>query len=298
LACLFLKTEIYILYGLLKHTSSGKLNVFRRLFYLLFLKLTKLIHIKNFKVLKVNMLRKRKLNNYYSKKKKNLLKKLIMWTVAISVCIIICVGFMSIEPTEVMAQSTHKVSTETMAYVSYKNNIKKLNDQIQEYDNKIVQLKEDLTDEVYSYMNKYTNKIHMSPEHIVNECISKDFDIPLLLSQAHQESVFGKYTKGKSCFGVVSRRYKTHNESVTDYINIMQSSYLIKRSPEQLINSGFRMEKYPKYKYASDPNYSKTIARIRTNIIRKTNIVTLVDSINLITQKRDELKLKLNKISS
>jgi hypothetical protein len=294
---LILKTEIYILYGLLKHTSSEKLNVFRRLFYLLFLKLTKLIYIKNFKVLKVNMLRKRKLNNYYSKKKEKFIKKLIIWTVAISACIITCIGFMSVEPNEVMAQSNHKTTTETIAYIKCKH-IKNLNNQIQDYDNQIIQLKEDLTDEVYSYMYKHNNKMHMSPEHIVNECLSKDFDIPLLLSQAHQESTFGKYTKGKSCFGVISRRYKTHNESVTDYINIMQTSYLINRTPEQLINSGFRMEKYPKYKYASDPNYSKTIARLRTNIIRKTNIVSLVDSINIITQKRDELKLKLNKISS
>lgn len=158
----------------------------------------------------------------------------------------------------------------TMVFAS---GIEQLTDSIHMYQDSIVTVKTLLTDEVARYMRSVYPKTKMSPDYIVELCVDRDFDIPLLLSQAHQESHFGKRTGGtNSCFGVVNKRYSHVDESVLGYVDLMQRRYVRTRTPEQCIKSGFRVEGSRTAKYASDPSYPQTIGRIRSNIIRKTEI--------------------------
>lgn len=141
------------------------------------------------------------------------------------------------------------------------------------YQESIDSIKEVLTNEVASYMYKVYPKTKMSPGYIVDICYEKDFDIPLLLSQARQESIFGKHTGGtNSCFGVINKKYRHVDESVAGYVDLMKRRYVRTRTPEQLISSGFQVEGSRTAKYAEDPNYSQTIGRIRSTIIRTTAI--------------------------
>lgn len=163
-------------------------------------------------------------------------------------------------------------------------------DSIAIYQDSIDYLKSCLTAEVSAYMRKVYPKTKMSPDHIVNICTERNFDIPLLLSQARQESVFGKHTGGtNSCFGVVKKRYRHVDESVTGYVDLMKRRYVRTRTAEQCIRSGFRVEGSRSAKYAEDPRYAQTISSIRTNIIRTTGIPAYQDAIRHMQARLDSL---------
>lgn len=247
------------------------------------------------------MLRKRKekLHKNYSLPQK-LLKKIVKSVKQYIIAFVIIASASTAIVCEItykaMAQDNIAYATASKDQLNYgamharhlKSKISLLNDSIEN-------IRMDLVEDVYRYMTKYSSNPKISAEHIVDECIRTNFDIPLLLSQARLESVFGQRTGGsKSCFGVISRRYKTYDESVTDYINIMQKSYLSRSTPEQLIARGFYVEGSRKYKYASDPNYSKTISGFRTNIIKKTDIVPLYNQLCSLQLKRDSLQKELD----
>lgn len=147
------------------------------------------------------------------------------------------------------------------------------------YMDSIDSLRKQLIFSVDSYMRNFYPKTKLSSEHIVDMCIKHDFDIPLLLSQALQESCFGKVTRGNSVFGVQKRRYSHVNESVDDYIRLMKKSYVRNRTPEECIAMNFNVEGSRKYRYAGDSNYGRTIKRHRTRIIRDTEIKDLHEKI-------------------
>lgn len=240
------------------------------------------------------MRRIKKLNNVY-KQKKLLFKKIksYIWVFCVS-SILICT-FTLLDSPSLPARDNTDLNSVITPEEMFKNQIEL---ELTRYNDSIEYMKGALTNEVSNYIVNVHSNSTMNPRHIVEECLRTNFDIPLLLSQARLESQFGKRTGGtKSCFGVVSRRYKTCDESVTDYISIMQRYYVITRTPEQLIASGFSMEKSKKYKYASDPNYSKTISKLRTNIIKSTDIVPIYNSIQIMENQRDSLLIKLEKLN-
>lgn len=143
-------------------------------------------------------------------------------------------------------------------------------------------IKKELSLELDSYMKRYSRKIRLSSDSIIELCIKHNYDISLLMSQAHLESVFGSRTgKTNSVFGLVNRRYSDPNESIEDYIILMKSKYLIERNVDELIESGMKLEK-GKGKYAEDPNYSYKIKKLRNNIIENTRIDSLFKKILLI----------------
>ena len=157
------------------------------------------------------------------------------------------------------------------------------------YQDSIDSVQKELIICVDNYMRKYHPTTKLSAANIVNLCIEYDYDIPLLLSQARQESCFGKKTRGNSVFGVVSRTYSHVNNSVEDYIILMKTKYVNKRTPEQCIASGFYVEGSKKYKYAGSPTYAKTIANHRTNIIKTTPIQELHNQIREYQIERDSM---------
>ena len=234
-----------------------------------------------------------KLNNP-CKKKHSILQKFKSLIIMSVIMAVVTVGCLCIDSIPALAREP-----EQLAYAVRQKSpnlllAEKLQSEIELYNDSIASQRELLIDEVWTYMIGYYPKTKMSPEHIVDICLENEYDIPLLLSQARLESVFGKRTGGtKSCFGVVSRRYTTCDESVTDYVRIMQKHYIRTRTPEQLIASGFYMEGSRKYKYASDPNYSKTIGHFRTTIIKRTGIAPLYNNILEMQKRRDSLTNEL-----
>ena len=160
----------------------------------------------------------------------------------------------------------------------------------------IENVKSDLIEEVSGYIRKYAPKSRMSAANIVEQCLENDFDLPLLLSQAHQETHFAT-CGSNNCFGLKNGKRYTHpDQCVKDYISLMQRRYIINRTVEEALKSNLRLENGRGY-YSETATYSKTISGLRDNILRDTRIAILVDSIkdfniqieNLMTNIGDEV---------
>lgn len=122
------------------------------------------------------------------------------------------------------------------------------------------------------------NKIELSAEHIVNMCDKYNYSLPLLLAQAHIESHFGTTQRAKktnSVFSVGSYddgrniyNPSTQNESVENYIKIMQRDYLANQSIDELLQPGHFVN-HNGHRYASDKNYENKIKQTMNGIIKK-----------------------------
>lgn len=168
-------------------------------------------------------------------------------------------------------------------------------DSIRILNDSITKLRGQLSDEIHAYMIKVYPHTKMQSDTITNICLAENFDIPLLLSQAHLESQFGRRTGGtNSCFGVISKRFNDVNESIPNYVKIMKKSYVKNRSVEACIQHNFNVEGSLKYRYASNPIYGQTIGRIRSNIIRSTSITDYVEQINDLQQQIDSIQMRIN----
>lgn len=166
-------------------------------------------------------------------------------------------------------------------------------DSINVYDVKLDSIQNRLINEVDNYIQTYSKNSKMSGENIVIKCIENDYDIPLLMAQAHQETHFGEGNKRNNVFGIVGKRYSHPDKAVDDYISLMKRKYIINRTPEQLIKSGFRLEK-GKGKYAADTSYGAVIGKIRNNIIKNTEIFTLYNEYKSLINSRNILQAQLN----
>ena len=134
-------------------------------------------------------------------------------------------------------------------------------------------IKDSLVAEVNSYIKSAAPRSRMTAEHIIDKCLEYDYDITLLLSQGYIESRFG--TLGRNVFGLYGKSYKHPDHAVVDYLDLMTRKFIINRSPDELISSGFTWENNSRAKYAENPNYSNEIRKIRNSMIKKTEIHTL-----------------------
>lgn len=64
----------------------------------------------------------------------------------------------------------------------------------------------------------------------------------------------------------------------------MTQRFIINRTTEDLLNSGFTWEKNRRAKYASNPNYCAEIKRIRREIINNTNIMQLYETLRSMSE--------------
>ena len=131
----------------------------------------------------------------------------------------------------------------------------------------------------YAAKNQKFNPEHiqLSPEYIVKICNSENFDLPLLLAQAHLESCFGltnRARKTNSVFSVGSYDngknvcvYPDQNSSVKSYINLMKNDYLKNKSIDQMLKPGQMVNPLNK-RYASDKSYEGKLKNVRNRIIR------------------------------
>ena len=130
-----------------------------------------------------------------------------------------------------------------------------------------------ITNQNYKYED-----LKLSPETLVLESIKHNFDLPFMMAQAHQESCFGmspRARKTNSVFAVGSyddgsnkHIYETQDESISTYINLLKSNYLVngKSELDLLKTNGF--VDYNNNRYASDENYEITIKYLRNKIIK------------------------------
>lgn len=152
------------------------------------------------------------------------------------------------------------------------------NDFIQNYDLKVDAVRHYMVSTVKT-QRKNPNDIKLSPEKIVELAHKEKFDIPLLLAQAHIESCFGmskRARKTNSVFAIGSydngknkRVYKTQDDCITDYINIINNRYLSQYNGnvELLLRPGNFKTSRGKCRYASNPSYETTVKNIRNKII-------------------------------
>lgn len=119
--------------------------------------------------------------------------------------------------------------------------------------------------------------IQISAEAMVNACNQTEFDLPLLMAQAHLESCFGLTSRARrtnSVFSVGSYdngknvvTYQTQNDSIMPYIELMQKNYLGQRGVDDILKPGAFVNGANK-RYASDKNYENKVASIRNKIIK------------------------------
>jgi hypothetical protein len=119
----------------------------------------------------------------------------------------------------------------------------------------------------------------LKPETLVMASMRNHFDLPFLMAAAHQESCFGATPRAQrtnSVFSVGSfdngKDYNTYddpNDSVEDYIDLLQRRYLVNGRnifdlmvPGQFVNDDGK-------RYASDKGYEKKIKYLRDLIIKK-----------------------------
>ena len=126
---------------------------------------------------------------------------------------------------------------------------------------------------------KYDPKaIRITPEAMIKACNQTNFDLPLLIAQAHLESCFGLTPRARrtnSVFSVGSydsgknaATYASQDACILPYINLMKNNYLKNRSVDDLLKPGAFVNGQ-NMRYASDKSYESKVKGIRNRIISK-----------------------------
>lgn len=126
--------------------------------------------------------------------------------------------------------------------------------------------------------------LKVSPEEFVRVSEINNFDLPLLLAAAHQESCFGMTNRARLTNSIFSQgayddgtnkiKYKTQNESIQGYVNLLRKDYLVRNKTITDLLKDNSFVNFDGKRYASDPDYEKKIRMLRNNIIRKYPILT------------------------
>lgn len=122
------------------------------------------------------------------------------------------------------------------------------------------------------------NNLQLSPEKIVDICDENNFDLPLLLAQAHLESCFGMTNRARRTNSVWSVgsydngknvcTYPNQNSSILPYINLMKNNYLADKTIDELLTPG-NFVNTKGQRYASDKNYENKVKNLRNKILGK-----------------------------
>lgn len=126
--------------------------------------------------------------------------------------------------------------------------------------------------------NSYNiNSTKLNPEALVNAAEKYNFDLPLLMAAAHQESCFGAASRARrtnSVFNVGSYdngknvvAYSHPDESVEGYIKLLLNDYLVNgKTINDLLKPKSFVNKHGK-RYASDKKYEQRLSYLRNRII-------------------------------
>ena len=121
-------------------------------------------------------------------------------------------------------------------------------------------------------------ELRFSPEHVVYLCHKYDFDLPLLIAQARNESAFGTTKRAKKCNTMFSLgqydngknmcTFDTFDEGTEAYIRTVKKYYLL--DGEKTVDELLKDKCYVDYKgdrYASNRHYERELRNIRNSII-------------------------------
>ena len=123
------------------------------------------------------------------------------------------------------------------------------------------------------------NSTGLKPETLVKASMECNFDLPVLMAVAHQESCFGATPRARRTNSVFSEgawdngsdkvKYSDPNESVYGYIDLLNNSYLVNgKTLFDLLKPGSFVNGIGK-RYASDKAYEQKIKSIRKRILQK-----------------------------
>lgn len=153
-------------------------------------------------------------------------------------------------------------------------------DTIPNYDEKVAAVRTYMHNTVRA-SKKNPSTIRITPEKIVKVAHARGFDIPLLLAQAHIESCFGTSKRARrtnSVFAVGSYdsgrdicRYRTQDDCIDDYIDVLNTRYLKKYNynVDRLLADGNFVTGKKRTRYASNPSYERTVRNLRNRIIKQ-----------------------------
>ena len=140
-------------------------------------------------------------------------------------------------------------------------------------------------DRIFKIRGLSKKDLNFSPEHLVYLCHIYNFDIPLLLAQAREESSFGttrraKKTKTMFSLGQYDNgknvcRFKTFDEGIEAYIKTIQKYYLMngKKTVDDLLKDNSYVD-YKGDRFASNPKYEKRLRSIRNDILSRYPILS------------------------
>ena len=123
------------------------------------------------------------------------------------------------------------------------------------------------------------SQLQFDVEYLVRLCHEYDYDIPLLIAQARQESQFGTTPRARrhnSLFSIGAwdngqnrARYSSQNDAIKDYILSMLEDYLDggNISVDNLLADG-KFVNFDGKRYASDRKYEKKLRGIRNTLLR------------------------------
>ena len=122
------------------------------------------------------------------------------------------------------------------------------------------------------------NSTGLKPETMVKVCEEKGFSLPFMMAAAHLESCFGatnRARKTNSVFSVGSYdngknvvTYSDPNDSVADYVDLLERRYLDGKTLNDLLRPGGFMDK-DGHRYASNPKYERQLSSIINKIKNK-----------------------------
>ena len=122
------------------------------------------------------------------------------------------------------------------------------------------------------------NSTGLKPETMVKVCEEKGFSLPFMMAAAHLESCFGatnRARKTNSVFSVGSYdngknvvTYSDPNDSVADYVDLLERRYLDGKTLNDLLRPGGFIDK-DGHRYASNPKYERQLSSIINKIKNK-----------------------------
>lgn len=147
-------------------------------------------------------------------------------------------------------------------------------------------LKAELVRQTNEYISSNFPKSKLTGEALVTVCLKHDFDICFALAQAEIESGFGTAGKAKrtnspwnvgawdgrsvQSMNKLGYGYSHPDQSIEPYIELVKTKYLgTKRSIDDLMNHYVSLSGH---RYASAPNYERTLKKTYKNICMKTTL--------------------------
>ena len=143
---------------------------------------------------------------------------------------------------------------------------------------KIEAATEYISDNLAKFGGRSINDVPFDISDLVIACHEKKYDLPLAMAQLQIESHFGtdgsRQEKTKSLFSVGlydsgrnRKTYSTYKDAIDDYIKIMQEHYFQNGtvSIDELLTNF--VDEFG-HRYASNPNYEKSIKSTRNKIIK------------------------------